>query len=510
MIESNTFKIFLLYPVEIILGITFITAHAYSRFNIPPSNRSSTTAARYHAAAISYLVVTLILYLAFLVTPDWMAIIIPQAPEILPDAVKKLSVPLLAALFLTVLLPKLPLLAQLDDWLRSRFYYMAAIPYEARRLSAELRKTTFEVPDDLYPRITAEFSETGVNPTHVPPGRLAEAVSLWTKIVVLMERLDSWEQEHKFIGFLNTFSTDVDHIKAHYKRLSNQSKSGFILMHDLNNDADEVALNKASCEYGEMFVNQLNDLFKELCDFVSRAVLKCVMTHGSRIQLLKSLGFKIELTKQCLTLNQLISLSIIIFSSFVLVFVLSREGLDLERKLLMGGMITAIYCIAVMCAVFLKERWPMFAQRDTHGFRPTAFYATASTIAAILSMSFYALVTMLVSHNPMSVWFDITHKYPWMLLTFTTTFMTAFQLDNPSSPRLRWREGLVQAVVTSAMAYVVHAWLTAKGVSAPALVPLMLRSAFIGFMIGFLVPTWYRDAPRTSQIGMDATDPSLD
>jgi hypothetical protein len=98
---------------------------------------------------------------------------------------------------------------------------------------------------------------------------------------------------------------------------------------------------------------------------------------------------------------------------------------------------------------------------------------------------------------------DVAETWPWALLTFAFTFVTAFMIDDvPSAAlptsRLRWVEGSVGAAVLTAVATAVHALLrqTMQSRPAPDLVLVLVLVAVIGFAIGALVPTWYRTAPR--------------
>ena len=62
--------------------------------------------------------------------PRLLLLVFQGQENIIPPRAKDLSSPLLVALLLTVLLPKLPLLASLDDWITKRLRSMAAIPSE--------------------------------------------------------------------------------------------------------------------------------------------------------------------------------------------------------------------------------------------------------------------------------------------------------------------------------------------------------------------------------------------
>ena len=91
---------------------------------------------------------------------------------------------------------------------------------------------------------------------------------------------------------------------------------------------------------------------------------------------------------------------------------------------------------------------------------------------------------------------------PWLVLSFTTAFMTALLIDDTRESWVLRRggalgEGAAQAVVTGAAAFIVVRLLEAFGVT-PTTGPwvVLVLSSAVGFVIGTKVPSWYRTAPR--------------
>lgn len=83
---------------------------------------------------------------------------------------------------------------------------------------------------------------------------------------------------------------------------------------------------------------------------------------------------------------------------------------------------------------------------------------------------------------------------------------TGFLLDNTQSPRLtrlqqRLLEGLLQGLVMTGVSYLVCVWLRERGTPPPEYkiplfeqVQVMISGGIIGFVLGFCVPTWRREA----------------
>src|SRR5262249_51516794 len=179
-------------------------------------------------------------------------------------------------------------------------------------------------------------------------------------------------------------------------------------------------------------------------------------------------------------------------------------GVVLSRTI----MIAVIYVLSACCAILPKERWAA-ARRAPGEERPVLFYFVASTAAVALGLvvSFvFGLVTQLDVNE---AWALFVVRYPWALMSFVTAFVTAWLADDPPSSmsvrhRQRWGEGGVQAAASVVTAVLVLTWL--GQVPQPANLPttyhlpdplsVLVRAALIGFVIGYKVPTWYREAPR--------------
>src|SRR5881296_2779045 len=102
-------------PIDLILGAVLILFYSGNRFNTPPTNRSSTTAVRYFVALFFYCLVGVGFYIMLVEFPHLLEFL--AQGNAVPPWAKELSNPLLVALSLTVLLPKLPVLSTMDHWI---------------------------------------------------------------------------------------------------------------------------------------------------------------------------------------------------------------------------------------------------------------------------------------------------------------------------------------------------------------------------------------------------------
>jgi hypothetical protein len=435
--------------------------------------------------------------------------------NVIPPWAQDLSSPLLVALLLTVLLPKLPLLANIDDWITKRLRYMAAIPYEERRLSAELRKSDFHTPDDVRKRIEEQMIGRGFDPTDIAFDSSQELTYLWTKISVLMEQVAEWEGQQKFTRFMGTFSTEWDELQRAYDQLIPRIQKCFKLTREVLPGAALVRGSDAVLEYKKEVQKQVDELLESTYHFISRGVLRCELTHNARCEQLKRLGFSIiQLIPLRLTVDQVIALFMGVYLFMLCSFIVFPQGGSDQaystQMFMKVTMIATLYMTSVCCAIYLREWWK---RKDT-GFRPVAYYVTSGVLAVGVGIPINIGFRVLTTWNISEAGALFTKRYPWFFMSFMMAFVTALLSDDKptqklSRSRLQWVEGCAQALTAVFSAWIIHGWLlNIHSDRVPDLIYLLPKSGVIGFIIGFLVPTWYRgaslipssDSQRTQQV----------
>jgi hypothetical protein len=486
--------------IDEILGAAFVLWFAAQRFNTPRTNRSSTTAVRYYTAAIFYCLFGLALYSMLVGFPDLLRQALAAAGTVIPPWTQQLSSPLLVALLLTVLLPTLPVLGAVDDWIRKTFQGMASIPLEAQLLSAQLQRARFHASRETRTEVAAKLGLDGFAPDDILFEPSEAPQHLWTRIAVLVTHLEAWKSRRKFIGFVLDFAADFGAIEAGVRPLAFKARKLFELQRTLAAGGEGAA---ALAPYRADFEAQARELHAKICDFVSRGVLQCELTDGARTRELQRLGFQARIARPRLTLNQLLSLFLGILAvaviSFAFMPVQPGQDIHLEHVLARAALIAAIYVVAVCCAVLPKRRWG-FARRGPRGVRPVLFYVVAALMAAAGSR--LVGLAFAVYLDPRTAWPTFWQSRPWVLMSMLTAAATAFAVDNQSSgiltrERLRWLEGFGQALATLLTTWVVYWWL--YSLAPPRYIPTipqLLLPMVIGFGIGVFVPTWYREAPH--------------
>ena len=181
------------------IGGIVVVATSYSRFNSPPTNRSSTTWLRYHALACVY---------TLAIATTW--VVLANAPELLEalgatadltKPIRALDAAVYAAVLLTVL-PNVPPFAAFDLRMRTFFQDLARIPWEAQRLSAALRARTWLPNEAFEDRIRSALSDSNFDADDTSFSSERTPQALWTRITALQKYIETWEtRSRKFAGF---------------------------------------------------------------------------------------------------------------------------------------------------------------------------------------------------------------------------------------------------------------------------------------------------------------------
>ena len=524
--------------VEIALSAIVIVVFAVDRFKTPPSDpkdgavsyrisRSTTTAASYYTALSLYGTIALGVFAFLLLSPQALDRLVASVPEIgegIPPWARQ-SPPLLVALILTVLLPKIPILSSMDEWFRTRLQRMAAIPHEVRRLSAELRRAPFRVSAERQQELTDAMVAKGLEAVDIRFEEGSAPQHLWTKLSMLMHELDGWDADAHFTSYVLTYPNEFTALRLRYEALVPKTARCFSLLRELAADPEPTKKGGAIYAYRDDVVHEIEALLKDVYEAVSHAVLLCRFTQRARVSQLIRLGFGLDPEPpRRLTLNELLGLFTGLTVVYAFGFVLMQHGGGggprIDPKLfVLALMIAAIYCVAVWCAIAPKARW-RFARRSAANGRPWGWYLLSGLLAAG-SGALISFIVRLVTYrgDVVTAWELYWQTSPWAIMTFATAYALAFLADDEpgdgfagllTPARLRWAEAIALTAVMCIAAWLVHELLLGTREAALALratdpdMPVQavrplrdieLLTMVIGFAIGSLVPSWYRTTP---------------
>lgn len=516
---------------KILYGALLIVIYAAERFNTPPTIRTSTTAGRYYAAATVYLLVYLTTFYVFTKYPKLLGLVMELFDINIDTSKAEVGSSdtglILVALLLSLLVPKIPVISEIDTRLRRFLHRLAAIPYEAIRLSKEIQHSRYWVPSSVRDSLVDELEEQGFQ--HKTIDSHDPVIQGWVTIISLITQLKAWDHSHQFAIFVQERSGQFERIKEHYARLSRMARNAVALSDQANAQPELKALQDASNKFRSNLHSEQQALLREICDFISHGVLKTCFRYGSRQKMMNDMGF-LDVGKDSslgLSVNQTVMLFGLLLALVLGNFILFRPpDAGGERLLLMVTMIVSIYSAAVICAVAPKQRWSFFQYNQTD-YYPTAGYLLSGLMAVITASAISVFFKTLIFVASPEVdefaaafpraWNQFTSEsYPWLTMAFVTAVSTAFLIDwrRPSwiPARLsRFLDGVFQAAFLTMAASLVHWWLSSLSASGnfggrvPDLGTVMRNSAIVGFTLGFFVPTWYwshtsseKDAPEAA------------
>jgi len=221
----------------------------------------------------------------------------------------------------------------------------------------------------------------------------------------------------------------------------------------------------------------VEELLQSAYDFIGRGVLQCEATHAARTEELRGLGFRTPPPPAFLTLDQLmllfmgIGISMGIGIGILAPLIQGQPPKDPAQVALLSAMIATMYALAVWIAIVPKDRWT-FARPRTDGFRPVFFYFVAGvfTVIAGIPINYATKVIQLGQFD--EAWLVFRQTYPWLVMSFTTAFVTALLADNrPTAKwpcdRLRWIEGGIQSILTMGAAALTYGWLQSTMLKPP-------------------------------------------
>ena len=486
------------YNVGFLFAACCVAVYAHQRFNSPVPLRCTTTLVQYYAALSGYMMAALGLYAllayALEVNPHVQELIGMMgggAGEI-PKEYADLPAPFMAALFLTTLLQKTPMLKTLDANVQEFFRRLGAIPHKALTLSWTLQRKDFAIPafqeGEVARRLESE--ELDSKAFLGAPAHSTEAG--WAKIISLMVSMEDYAGRHP--AFRQHQQAELDRIEEAYRR---QSEMATILY---GSEAIQARLEQA-------FHNDCKALLRQMTQVIARGLLQTHAGLRAVYAELTAWGFQdLESDWQRLTANQIAGLvlgvAIYMLAFFMVLGVGSLQSVGENIK--WAVTIAIIIGAAVGCAILPKSTFPGFAKRDRAGRRPILFYMIASLVAAAFWFAVHFVRHSLEGQYGFAeIPNQVLASVPWVLMPVAIAFTTTWMADNVPGrlvPKAcqSWLEAIVMALVLAAIMYVVQRWLMEIGDprADPARLPFLLGGAGgIGFIIGYFVPALYRMVP---------------
>ena len=281
---------FIAYPACGLL----ILVYAWGRFNTPPSNRSSTRQTLYWWSGAGYVLSALMMFAALsslLQVSNWRTAILGPANQ------PSLPAPLIATLAMTTLLPSIPILKRLDEWLLSVFLDWAEIPAEVKRRAAAMMPRNFEVTEKDVAELRETYGDEGDGHAwarHLRDRRgdgLELSQYRFTRVVKLYDsirRLAGEPRYSRFFAEAEDEFAELDRRTAEFLRRAAAS----LTLADRQYAVDEgAAFDELVVERREEFAQRCREIFSELALFLARAVLRSEGSERDIVRALRDAGF---------------------------------------------------------------------------------------------------------------------------------------------------------------------------------------------------------------------------
>ena len=516
----------LLAKLETYVGAAFVAFYGYERFRKPPAepgarrmaypSRATTTAASYYTAVVLYCGIGVMVYGTLLFSPsvlEKIGALVPQLGAELPDVLRQ-SPSVVVALLLTVLLSKVPALAVLDDFVRTRLQHMAAIPHEVRRLAVELRRASFRpASEDEYAEIAPALLAQGFDEVDLRFASGDTLLARWFRLATLMRRIEGWEAEGGLREYFIECPGELDALRERYTEVGAKVRRAYGLTQGPNGETPDARAAATLAAYRDDVTAALDALVRDVYDALSRAVLLGEYTEQRRARRLIALGFPVQVQQVGhIPLNSLMLLftlgSVLFLFVFNVVPSRRRPNETPVDTLLRSVMIAAIYCVSVWCAIGPKTHWAA-ARRAPGAARPCCAYFLSALVAAAAGamVSFTVKVVYHASLTEASTRF--VQSLPWTLLTFAMAYAVAVLADDEPADlaalglghRPLWLvEALAMVATMVPVSMLVYRLLldTTPAQYVPGLGQVLTIVVIVSFAIGALVPSWYRHAPSAT------------
>ncbi len=521
-------------------GITVVIVYAFIRFNQPAIGfvadvyndtdpvgpaRAFTTVFRYYVFALVYAGVSAMVYVLLILIAgnEELREFFGQffvALDVSDEEKAKItaSAPTWAASVLTIMLPSVRGLRDIDGNLRARLHKLAAIPFKAQGLAAEVLSVAYRINrNQSYQAVRNEFDD----PTLVD-GSLSKPdtpMGKYVRLRYLHRKMEAWaEQSSDFKVFLRNHQ---DNLKSVLKRV--ESLRPFLLAATPqaatcdNADCNGQAGPRIDDAVAGLMDDRLSDAYERMVRFLCCAVLYCERTEHAAYERLGWLGFRLK--RQHARFDFYAPLYASVLIAVVTVFTgaaawLLAQDLDLfgdledvhQGRILLTfigwALPAAVMHTTVICGALVVKYWVL----------PDLLAKGRGTISGDQRFVGYLLIALQgwALGSAVALFFSVINPdwqlkelgqvLPWGLVSMATAL--CFSVLGDWTPVFRGRrllDAVIQATMTL-LASIFAMWLAVPpdaveygGLPIAAFRLLGPTTAMaIGFVLGFVLPSRYR------------------
>lgn len=487
-----------IHSFEYVVGATFVALYAFERINTPKISQEATTPSRYWSMVLAYSLASILLYFVLSMSLSLVGIQTLKTFQILPpDSFKETSPPVLMALLLTVLLSKIPGLSKLDEAVRREFRHRASMSRIAGNLSHLLERSPLRLSPQQQAEIIATLKEQGIGPENAIFIDNRSVQYTWTRVSVLLVALRGWKSNPDYNHFVNAFRGEWDKLIED----AEHSEAKAIRCFRLGNvPGDDAALSSALKDCRHHYSEQLDELLKQLSDFMGRGIAHVCGNRPERLrQHLTEIGLDVRsgvgYTAHQIAFVIMVALVVSIFLP-LLINLVSGEDFRVGPYVFK---VVAGYTIAAL--VVLRLHYHPNRPKNDNNIRPWGRYLTAGLVTLLLVIPFVLIYDTLIKRDVAEVFNRFIHfGYVYQLRPLVLAVLLAYLIDTQVTPerrRLRqWQEMGISAVCMAAASGAIVLLLGAIKLKHPEYqvrVPdtevMILSAAVLGALIGYWLPS---------------------
>ncbi len=483
---------------------------------ISPPLRANTTAFQYWLYRLAYAIIWVVTFTVIMRVPG-VKDPIPAIVRLITSGgldIAELDLANgIAVAFLMILVTRFPPLRGADASIRHALYERASIPAQQLGFQYLLRGAPYQ-PDTDFVRATARnLGADGFSPEDLRLDPEPTTRSLWLKTSILMRYVDEWGKRDRYktaLSLLRDPGSDkltADRVRENYEALKSDAR---ICLKELSAvpDFEETRLRE------EQFRRDTKAMLESIYSLLTHVALRSHYSYYDAIEAVRAIGFDVEGSVAPLPdKNDVVALAMMLFC---VTTVPLAYHLGFPRSLT----ITGIYILAVLTPIYLASECPRLLKSKRDGMPPLAFPLASGVIAGLVAAAVSISMGAVCPGNDFTRLLAIdlgidrllNQSYPWTFLVgFLTTLLATLMLigQYPDRKELsglaRYRKwgSLTDALVLSVGVFGFMAFYVMPELNqldsirfpekdfwrAPALV---LRPVATSFLIGLVVPTWYR------------------
>jgi len=487
----------------------------------PP--RANTTVFRYRLYQLIYALLAILIYLLLLLQPD----IQNQFREIIGWFVQKgipditNSGPLVMAAFVVLILPNVPPFRWADSAVRSLLYERALIPAQQLREINRLKMAAYYPPTEIVDRARElAIAESFCGEDIVYDSNHPSTQSLWCKSLLLIESIKAWEANDRYMTAFavlrepDSERRSVDVVKEMQKNLMGDARTYF---RELRDDPD--ATSRRMADRDAVFRHSCRELLNKIYAVLAGVSLHSHYSDNERATQFGLLGFQVQ--SESITplpdSNDMMMLALIL--STILVFPLAYK-LGLVKAVMIGAMMLSAVLSPILLARFCRG----ISDHNRPGRAPNVIYPILSgALATALGFIIFSVSGLFIEATSFCEYTGyeryLNCSYPWGILHATIALLLATRLTRGSYPKLAeltgWRRYQQWGNFTDAIICAIGMFIVTVVFVTPLLESIRpdrfsesgswmiaIRIAMVAFILGFIVPTWYR-AQKADYSGRD-------